>query len=140
MKKERRVLGDAQSRGIPPPNVMGGSIVLNPKGQHYTQLKSPIAERHRNEYFAVDAEVLLSNSQDFFSRTVVLNHNANVAVTFLQSKIDSDPDCVLTKVRYPGIMPSKHLYDDLMRGPTEEIPQRLYRPKASKSIYSIKLY
>ena len=107
-------------------NVMGGSIVLNPKGQHYTQLKSLVAEKHRNEYFAIDAEVLLANSQDFFSRTVVLNHNANAAATFLQSKIDSDPDCVLTKVRYPSLMPSKHLYDDLMRGPTEEIPHPGY--------------
>lgn len=107
-------------------NVMGGSIVLNPQGQHYTQLKSLITEKHRNEYFAADAEVMLSNSKDFFSRTMVLNHNANAAATFLQSKIDSDPDCVLTKVRYPSVMPSKHLYDDLMRSPTEEIPRPGY--------------
>ncbi|KAF7355570.1 putative cystathionine gamma-synthase protein [Mycena sanguinolenta] len=47
-------------------DVMGGSIILNPSSRHYPVLKKVYQETFHNEYFAGDAEKLLSNSVDYF--------------------------------------------------------------------------
>ena len=106
-------------------NVLGGSIVLNPLSAHYSALSSKFASTHRNELFAADAQVLLSNSQDFLARTRRLNRNAEAMASFFQ-RYANDPESPVVKVQYPTQLPSKPNYDALMRRSTTELPEPGY--------------
>ena len=106
---------------------MGGSIVLSPSSPHHGPLSTLFASSHRNELFAPDARVLLSNSQAFLSRAATLNRNAAAAAAFLAERIASDPDnCPLVKVSHPSILPTRPLYDTFMRVPTPDFPDPGY--------------
>lgn len=107
-------------------DVMGGSIVLNPLSPHYDQLSSLRTAKHRNEFFAPDAEVLLSNSREFLSRTKILNRNAQAVAEFLQQYASSTPGSPIARVLYPTLLPSKSVYDSLKTKPTEDLPEPGY--------------
>ncbi|KHN94308.1 cystathionine gamma-synthase [Metarhizium album ARSEF 1941] len=102
-------------------DVLGGSIVLNPLSPHYAELSRRFTEAHRNQLFAADAEVLLSNSQDYFERTARLNENARTMAEFLHQSI-GQPDSPVVNVQYPSLLPTKANYDAFMRRSTPELP------------------
>ena len=107
-------------------DVMGGSVVLNPASARYASLKKQFATKHVNEFFAADAGVLLSNSQDVHARTATLNRNAASLARYLTDRMASEPDCPVVKVCYPSVLPSKPLYDAFLRAPTPELPEPGY--------------
>ncbi|KAI0346705.1 PLP-dependent transferase [Trametopsis cervina] len=66
-------------------NVMGGSLVLNPKGRHYSTLKSYLATNYEDSYFDKDAIFMERNSRDFARRIRVIDANTEAVCDFLQS-------------------------------------------------------
>jgi cystathionine gamma-synthase len=80
-------------------DVLGGSIVLNPLSPHYAELSKRFTETYRNQLFAVDAAVLLSNSQDYYERTSQLNANAQTIADFLHKSI-GQPDSPVINVQH----------------------------------------
>jgi cystathionine gamma-synthase len=106
-------------------DVMGGSVVLNPLSSHYNALAAKFTSAHQNELFAADAQVLLSNSQDFLTRTRRLNRNAEAMASFFQRYV-ADPASPVVHVQYPTLLPGKPNYDSLMRHSTLELPEPGY--------------
>ncbi|EJC97727.1 PLP-dependent transferase [Fomitiporia mediterranea MF3/22] len=66
-------------------NVMGGSLVLNPSGRHYTLLKSTLQSEYDDIYFNEDAIFLERNSRQFHRRVQLINQNAEAICDFLKS-------------------------------------------------------
>ncbi|KAE9408020.1 PLP-dependent transferase [Gymnopus androsaceus JB14] len=56
-------------------NVMGGSLVLNPKRRHYASLKSYLELNYEDIYFDEDAIFMERNSRDVQRRIKVIDHN-----------------------------------------------------------------
>jgi cystathionine gamma-synthase len=104
---------------------MGGSVVLNPLSSHYDSLAARFTSSHKNELFAADAQVLLSNAQDYLSRTRKTNRNAAAMAAFFQRHV-ADPTSPVVNVEYPAHLPSKVNYDALMRRSTPELPEPGY--------------
>ena len=99
-------------------DVMGGSLVLNPSMPRYDELKSIIDRHYRNDLYLADAEVLLSNSDDYLSRSTVLNRNSLAVATYFH-KLAQDPSSPVKKVYYPSFNASCPLYESLMRPATD---------------------
>lgn len=95
--------------------------MLNPLSSHYAELSRRFAASHHNQLFAADAEVLLSNSQDYFERTSRLNDNARAMAEFLGKSI-GQPGSPVVNVQYPSLLPSKANYDAFKRRSTPELP------------------
>lgn len=106
-------------------DVMGGSVVLNPLSAHHPALSSLWAARHRNELFAPDAEVLLSNARGFLPRTQILNRNARAVADFLHAEA-SDPASPVARVLYPSLLADRPRYDACRTVPTDELPEPGY--------------
>ncbi|KAF7355569.1 putative cystathionine gamma-synthase protein [Mycena sanguinolenta] len=100
-------------------DVMGGSIILNPSSRHYPALKKFYKETFRNEYFAGDAEKLLSNSADYLPRSTILNRNATAIADLLQAHVGKAGSPVL-KVLYPSVSDTVANYAAFMRPATTE--------------------
>ncbi|EST04635.1 Cys/Met metabolism, pyridoxal phosphate-dependent enzyme [Kalmanozyma brasiliensis GHG001] len=66
-------------------NVMGGSMVVNPKGPHYTVLKEELEEEYEDTYFAEDAIFMERNSRDFIRRIVRIDANTRAITSMLWS-------------------------------------------------------
>jgi cystathionine gamma-synthase len=65
---------------------MGGSIVLNPLGRYYGQLKAAMREIYEDVFWPEDAIFLERNSRDFIARIHRVNGNAEaVCETLLSS-------------------------------------------------------
>ncbi|KAK1636890.1 cystathionine gamma-synthase [Colletotrichum phormii] len=104
-------------------NVMGGSIVLNPLSPHYSALYPLWSKTHHNELFLADAEVLLSNSQDYLPRTAILNRNAAAMAAHLHAEASKNPGSGVVKVLYPSVLPDYETYKSFLRKPTPELPE-----------------
>ncbi|BGP39927.1 Cystathionine gamma-synthase [Rhodotorula kratochvilovae] len=72
-------------------NVMGGSLVLNPKGPHYAALKAAQEATYEDAYFDEDAIYMERNSRDFQARIVQENSNTEMLCEFLRSRRIPDP-------------------------------------------------
>lgn len=57
-------------------NVMGGSLILNPKGQFYQALKDTLKVDYEDNLWTEDAITLERNSRDFIGRIARINSNA----------------------------------------------------------------
>lgn len=57
-------------------NVMGGSLILNPRGQHYAALKRTAEADYEDLLWGEDAITLERNSRDFIRRIARINENA----------------------------------------------------------------
>lgn len=57
-------------------NVMGGSAILNPRGQYYNLLKETMSKEYEDNMFEEDAVFMERNSRDFVSRIARINANA----------------------------------------------------------------
>ncbi|GIZ36589.1 hypothetical protein CKM354_000005900 [Cercospora kikuchii] len=95
-------------------NVMGGSVVLNPRSKHYSHLRSTLDEMHEDLMFPKDAAVLLQNCLSFPERVQIANRNALAIVDFLQKQ----PADLITRVNYPTTVASRHLYERYRRKPS----------------------
>ncbi|KAG5971043.1 hypothetical protein E4U56_007123 [Claviceps arundinis] len=107
-------------------DALGGSVVLNPLSSHYAQLSTRFSEAHHNQLFAADAQVLLSNSQDYFQRSQRLNANAQAMAEFLHKNMLEDDDSPVISVQYPSLLSSKANYDVWKRRSTPEMPNPGY--------------
>ncbi|KAF9568261.1 cystathionine gamma-synthase [Agrocybe pediades] len=67
-------------------NVMGGSLVLNPAGRHYSALKNHFSANFEDVYFDEDAIYMERNSRDFKRRIRVIDSNAEAVCDYLYSK------------------------------------------------------
>ncbi|ORY57476.1 cystathionine gamma-synthase [Pseudomassariella vexata] len=103
-------------------DVMAGSVVLNPNMASYSTLKPLFTQQFHNELFAVDADHLLKNSDDYLPRSIILNRNAEALTKYFQ-KLAEDPKYPVAKVLYPPYSQgSKHLIP-FLRKPTPEFPK-----------------
>lgn len=93
-------------------NVMGGSIVLNPKRPHYSALRTVMTNVYEDLMWCEDAVFLERNSRDFVKRVETINQNA-LAVAELLSKSDK-----VVKAHYPKYTTTGN-YAKIMR-PTKE--------------------
>ncbi|KAI9872743.1 MAG: hypothetical protein M1823_008093, partial [Watsoniomyces obsoletus] len=98
---------------------MGGSIVLNPSLPSYKKLKSIFNKHYQNALYHADAEVLLSNSADYLHRSAIHNRNAAALTEYFSALAKSSSSCI-TKVYYPTVNESRHLYEDFMRPTTDD--------------------
>ena len=99
-------------------DVMGGSITLNPSLPHYTKHKNIMTKHYRNDLYPADAQLLLSNSQDYLARSTTLNRNTLAIATYMH-KLANDPNSCVTKVYHPSTLPSSRpLYEAFMRPPS----------------------
>ncbi|KAG1171876.1 hypothetical protein G6F70_006472 [Rhizopus microsporus] len=66
-------------------NVMGGSLVLNPKSIYYKQLKDALKHDYEDLVWSEDAVFLERNSRTFKERSKIINQNAEALCDFLVS-------------------------------------------------------
>ncbi|TPX18120.1 uncharacterized protein E0L32_002629 [Thyridium curvatum] len=86
-------------------NVMGGSLILNPRGRFYGALKSAAAALYDDAYWPEDVIFMERNSRDFASRIDRINSNAEAICEVLRAS-------PLTKsVHYPKYNHSRPNYD-----------------------------
>lgn len=64
-------------------NVMGGSMVVNPKGAHYGTLKQALGDEYEDTYFDEDAIFMERNSRDFIRRIVRIDANTRAVTAML---------------------------------------------------------
>ncbi|KAI8387437.1 pyridoxal phosphate-dependent transferase [Blakeslea trispora] len=64
-------------------NVMGGSLVLNPSGAFYSQLKDALKEDYEDILWPEDVIFLERNSRTFKERSFIINQNAEALCDFL---------------------------------------------------------
>ncbi|PVI06994.1 cystathionine gamma-synthase [Periconia macrospinosa] len=92
-------------------NVMGGSLVLNPKGKHYNELKQTWSRDYEDNHWAEDSIFLERNSRDFVSRIERININAEAICDVLRAHPR------VKKVYYPKYSETRANYDNC-RTPT----------------------
>lgn len=85
-------------------NVMGGSLVLNPKSPAYASLKQVMDDSYEDNYWPEDAVYMERNSRDYRGRIARVNDNAYAITDFLHSRsLAAGPGDgkVIKKVYYP---------------------------------------
>lgn len=102
-------------------DVIAGSVILNPNGRHYTELKSLFARRYTPELHVADVRTILRNNTDYLARTITLNANAASIVSYLKV-CAKDPDSAIKAVHYPTTLPSCKNYTKFLRKSTPEFP------------------
>jgi cystathionine gamma-synthase len=100
-------------------DVMGGSAVLNPSSVRYSEFKPLFDALYTNNLYARDAEVLVSNSEDYLTRSTTLNANSAALVDYLHS-LTADPTSCVAKVFYPTVNPTLPTYEEYKRPATAE--------------------
>lgn len=86
-------------------NVMGGSMILNPKGRYYQALKQTLATEYEDNHFEEDSMFLERNSRDFVSRIQRVNINAEAICDVLTAHPR------VKQVNYPKHSPTRKFYD-----------------------------
>ncbi|GAA5928626.1 uncharacterized protein JCM15063_003924 [Sporobolomyces koalae] len=116
-------------------NVMGGSLVLNPKGPFYEELKAQQEATYEDTYFDEDVIYMERNSRDFQLRVTTENTNAEMMCEYFRSRRSPGPSpngvvappgpdqlaanpesFVLKEVYYPKYMTPEH-YEASLRPP-----------------------
>lgn len=85
-------------------NVMGGSLVLNPHGRHYAELKTHLDRTYEDNFYDEDAIYMERNSRDFQRRIRLINLNAEKLCDFLYTHSfagGAGSDAVIKNVFYP---------------------------------------
>ncbi|KAF2252662.1 cystathionine gamma-synthase [Trematosphaeria pertusa] len=86
-------------------NVMGGSLILNPKGRSYEKLKHTWEQDYEDNHWAEDSIFLERNSRDFVSRIERINDNAEAICDVLRAHPR------VKQVNYPKHSPTRPFYD-----------------------------
>nr|OQO25240.1 hypothetical protein B0A51_09364 [Rachicladosporium sp. CCFEE 5018] len=66
-------------------NVMGGSLILNPRSRYYETLKDVMSVEFEDNLFEEDSVYLERNSRDFISRIQRVNYNAEMVADTLRA-------------------------------------------------------
>ncbi|KAG8747873.1 hypothetical protein FRC10_010492 [Ceratobasidium sp. 414] len=86
-------------------NVMGGSLVLNPRGKHYKALKDQMKIQYEDVYWGEDSVFMERNSRSFIPRVHTINSNTEALCDFLHSRSLASsspvPNAVIKQVCYP---------------------------------------
>ncbi|BEI82063.1 hypothetical protein CcaverHIS002_0212230 [Cutaneotrichosporon cavernicola] len=85
-------------------NVMGGSLILNPKSSQYAVLKAALDKDYEDNYYPEDAVYMERNSRDYRGRIRRVNDNAFAITEYLHSvSLMAGPgeDKVIKRVYYP---------------------------------------
>ncbi|CDO71044.1 hypothetical protein BN946_scf184844.g48 [Trametes cinnabarina] len=106
-------------------NVMGGSLVLNPRGRHYSALKAYMAAEYEDTYFDEDAIYMERNSRDFRRRIRIIDENTLAVCSFLRSRslrAEPQPSAppqprVIKEVYYPKWITPHNFEKCRVRGP-----------------------
>jgi cystathionine gamma-synthase len=88
------------------------SLVLNPAGRHYKELKAYMASSYEDFYFDEDAIYMERNSRDFQRRVAIIDENTEAVCDFLHSRsvAGGAPSSVIKNVFYPKWM-TRDKYD-----------------------------
>jgi cystathionine gamma-synthase len=86
-------------------NVMGGSIIFNPRSAHIADLRKILENDFMDTYFPPDAAIMEFNSRDFVHRVTTATQNAEIIVDLLRQH-----ECV-QEVYYPKGSKTQHFYD-----------------------------
>ncbi|WWD16595.1 hypothetical protein CI109_101023 [Kwoniella shandongensis] len=102
-------------------NVMGGSLILNPNGPLFEELKAVQNTDYEDHYYPEDAVYMERNSRDFRARIKRVNDNAfNVCEYLYQNSLDDTTSPaegkVIKKVYYPRYV-TPELYSQAQRHP-----------------------
>lgn len=86
------------------------SLVLNPRGRHYAELKAHMNSTFEDLYYDEDAIYMERNSRDFKRRVKVIDINAEAVCDFLrpQSLVQGAPSAVIKEVFYPKYITPKN--------------------------------
>lgn len=106
-------------------NVMGGSMILNPRSRYYQKLKQHLEENYEDNHFEEDSVVLERNSRDFVSRIQRINENAEVIADTLRAHPR------VKQVNYPKYSDTKPFYD------TCRLPDGKYGGLLSATFYEL---
>jgi cystathionine gamma-synthase len=87
-------------------NVMGGSMILNPHGPKYSDLKQVQGQTYEDNYWAEDAVFMERNSRDFVHRIERINENAEA----IAARLAESP--LVKQVYYPKTSPTRANYDE----------------------------
>ncbi|KAK4703756.1 hypothetical protein P7C70_g2461, partial [Phenoliferia sp. Uapishka_3] len=115
-------------------NVMGGSLVINPKSPHYAALRATQDADYEDAYFDEDAIYMERNSRNFQQRVAYENANASMICEYLRSRRADGPvplgvipvapstnPSVIKEVYYPKYMTPEH-YTASLRPTNPELP------------------
>ena len=86
-------------------NVMGGSMIINPKSRYYEALKETQTAEFEDNQFEEDTVYLERNSRDFVSRIQRININAEVVAEVLANHP------AVKQVNFPKYGDTKEFYD-----------------------------
>ncbi|KAF8342770.1 pyridoxal phosphate-dependent transferase [Cantharellus anzutake] len=86
-------------------NVMGGSLVLNPSGNHYPTLKETLASTYEDNYWIEDAIYMERNSRDLQPRVDKINLNTEYVCELLRSRSQKEAGEVTTGINGQPIAP-----------------------------------
>ncbi|KAF2751623.1 cystathionine gamma-synthase-like protein [Sporormia fimetaria CBS 119925] len=86
-------------------NVMGGSLILNPKAKSYSHLKQLWNEDYEDNHWAADSIFLERNSRDFVQRIARINANADA----ICQTLIAHPK--VKQVNYPKYSSTREFYD-----------------------------
>jgi len=86
-------------------NVMGGGLVLNPKGQNYSILKKQWDIDYEDNHWCEDSIFMERNSRDFVSRIDRINSNAEAICDVLSAHPR------VKQVNYPKTSPTRANYE-----------------------------
>ncbi|KAI8974865.1 PLP-dependent transferase, partial [Trametes punicea] len=90
------------------------SLVLNPKGRHYSALKAHMAAHFEDTYFDEDAIYMERNSRDFRRRIRIIDDNTLAVCSFLRGRSLADtahpPGSAIKEVYYPKWI-TRHNYE-----------------------------
>ncbi|KAH7909622.1 pyridoxal phosphate-dependent transferase [Hygrophoropsis aurantiaca] len=94
------------------PNKHAYSLVLNPKGRHYTTLKAHMRTAYEDIFFSEDALFVERNSRDFAQRIKIIDANTHAVCSFLYSRSVSSPNPppspAVKQVFYPTYITPEH--------------------------------
>lgn len=96
-------------------NVMGGSMVVNPKGRHAGEIREVLVQggEYEDNYWGVDAVFMERNSRDFARRVQRIDANAEALATMLHARLGGSGS-VVKGVYYPKFETRAH-YDACRR-------------------------
>ncbi|KAF1807460.1 pyridoxal phosphate-dependent transferase [Mucor lusitanicus] len=91
-------------------NVMGGSMILNPNGAYYTQLKDTLKAEYEDLVWSEDVVFLERNSRTFKERSKTINRNTEALCDFLidHPKGKCDTLHIVEQVFYPKFTCRNH--------------------------------
>ncbi|KAB8227113.1 cystathionine beta-lyase [Aspergillus alliaceus] len=90
-------------------DVMGGSVIVNPRSTYYGSICDALASLWEDTYFPLDAITLAQNCIDVVSRVRKCSHSAEA----IANLINAHP--AVERVNYPSLVPTRQLYERCKR-------------------------